>query len=360
VSDDQQEVICIYCLLPKKGSAEHLVQRGIGGNMTGRRICQGCNTGMSDIDQHLADNTIVSMLRVANTPKGSFPVKLGGELFTTDSAGRKVPVTLRNEYQPELQPMMRFTFKGGGQVAVGIQLSDPSDAERLAKFLEKHRKGAYDVLFCKVVDWLEPEEAAVVMHREKDGYLAASDGAVGARARTLLNEKAEELIAILRKPLPEEGTLDKPWVEVSSELRLNHLYRAVTKLAFNLFAHRTPEDLALSSDFHAARDYVAGRDVRSTTNADGDPEPDGRFVSWMLQGKPMVFRDLEHTVVLTVHNREYCALVTLYRQLVFFVRLGPARGTRPWFAPPVLVVRGDRQETRWLELAECVELMRAY
>ncbi len=59
----------------------------------------------------------------------------------------------------------------------------------------------------------------------------------------------------------------------------------------------------------------------------------------------------------TQGDGQYMALITLYRSLVFVVRLGPVRGTPPWFSPQVLVVRGDRQETRWLDLQEGVDLV---
>lgn len=91
---------------------------------------------------------------------------------------------------------------------------------------------------------------------------------------------------------------------------------------------------------------------------DGAVVPDPRFVTWALEGKPLTFRDMEHTVVMTGHDGRLMAVVTLYRSFVFMVDMGPFPA--PWPFPQVLVVRGDRQETRWLDLAERVELMREH
>ncbi len=356
VSDDVAGK-CIYCLLPKPGSREHLVPRSIGGNLVGRRVCKACNTGMSDIDQHLGDNAVVSMMRVANTPAGSFDVKLGGEQVLDDPSGRRVPVAIRNQYAPSLHPMMRFTPTPAG-AEVGVHFSEAVDAKRLARFIDKHREAAFAELHSKRVDWLDAGEAAVVMHRAKDGYLAVADDAAEPRARALLVEKADELIAILEGSFPEAATIAQPRVQIAAELRLNDLYRAVAKVAFNLLAHRTADDFVLRSDFDDLRQYILGRDVRDVEGPDGAVVPDPRFVTWALDGQPFTFRDMEHTVVMTGHDGRLIAVVTIYRSFVFMVDMGPFRP--PWSYPQVLVVRGDRQETRWLDLTECVELMREH
>lgn len=355
---EDEQVTCIYCKELKPPSREHLVARSIGGNLIGRRLCTACNTGTSDIDQHLADNVIVSMLRVANTPLGAFDVKLGGEQFTADAEGRRFPIAVRNEYRPEVYPMLRFTPTPAG-ARVGIQLSDPADARRLVKFLERHRGQSFERLHGKTVDWLEPGEAALVMHRSDDGYLAFADEPVGQRARALLREKVAELVQALGRDLPDDGgRLDRPHVQIAGELRLNDLYRAVTKLAFNLLAHRTPDEVALNDDFDEVRNYVLGKDIRDVMKEDGTIEPDPRFVTWLTEASPFVFEDMQHTVVLTEREGSSVALVSLYRHLVFLVDLGPARRS-PWPHAQVLVVRGDRQETRWLELHEIYRMLRA-
>lgn len=353
-----ETVICIYCTKSKPPSREHLVARSIGGNLVGRRLCKACNTGTGHLDQHLADNVVVSMLRVANTPADAFDVKLGGEQLTTDADGRLFPIAVRNQYRPEVYPMLRFMPTPTG-AQVRIQLADRADARRLITFLERHGVQGFDHLHGKIVEWLQPGEAALVMHRTDDGYLAFADEAVGGRARALLREKADELVLALGREISEDGTsLDKPMVQIAGELRLNDLYRAVTKLAFNLFAHRTPDELALRPEFNDLRNYVLGTDIRNVVGEAGAVEVDPRFVTWMTDGKPFVFADMEHTVVLTERDRRLVAVVSLYRHLVFLVDLGPVSRS-PWPHPQVLVVRGDRQETRWLELAEMVSMLRA-
>lgn len=351
-----EQVICIYCKELKPPSREHLVARNIGGNLVGRRLCPACNTGTGDIDQHLADNFVVSMLRVANTPRGTFDVKLGGEQLAADSEGRRFPIAVRNEYRPEVYPMLRFTPTPTG-ARVGVQLSVPADARRLIKFLERHRAQAFERLHGKLVEWLQPGEAALVMHRSDDGYLALADEAVGQRARALLREKTDDLVQALGRDLAnDDGLLDKPHVEVAGEIRLNDLYRAVTKLAFNLFAHRTPDEVALREEFDDLRSYVLGKDIRDVTGEDGTIQPDPRFATWLTGATPFHFEDMQHTVVLTEREGRSVALVSLYRHLVFLVDLGPARRS-PWLHAQVLVVRGDRQETRWLELPEIVRML---
>ena len=57
------------------------------------------------------------------------------------------------------------------------------------------------------MDWLYPGEAAVGLHRARDGYLAVADDAVDARARALLVVKADALVAILGRTSPEAALL---------------------------------------------------------------------------------------------------------------------------------------------------------
>ena len=116
--------------------------------------------------------------------------------------------------------MMRFTPTASG-AKVGVHFSEAVDAKRLARFIGKHRETAFVELHTERVDWLDAGEAAVVMHRAQDGYLAVADDAAEPRARTLLVEEADELIAILEGSFPEAATIVQPCVQMAAELKLN-------------------------------------------------------------------------------------------------------------------------------------------
>jgi hypothetical protein len=116
--------------------------------------------------------------------------------------------------------MMRFTPTASG-AKVGVHFSEAVDAKRLARFIGKHRETAFVELHTKRVDWLDAGEAAGVMHRAQDGYLAVADDKADPRARALLVEEADELIAILEGSFPEAATIVQPCVQMAAELRLN-------------------------------------------------------------------------------------------------------------------------------------------
>jgi hypothetical protein len=360
MQSDDETVICIYCKQPKPPSREHLVSRALGGNLVGRRVCKDCNTGTGGIDEHLVDNFLVSMRRVANTPREAFDVKLGGEQLITDAAGLKIPVAVRNGHRPEVYPMLRFTPTPTG-AQVRIHLSAPKkDASRLIAFIRHHSANRFDRqhLHGKVVAWLEPGEAALIMHRSNKGYLAYADEGVGPRARALLREEESQFVASIEDMRTKQfEVVEKPRVEITAEIRFNDLFRAVTKLAFNVFAHHTPDDIALLEEFDDLRRYVLGEDIRDVVDsASNAVHMDARFVTWIPEGEPFLYEDMQHTVVLMDNGGRLLALVSLYRDFTFRVDLGPV--TKPiWFHPQVLVVRGDRTTTRWLTLMEIYRMM---
>jgi len=355
-------ITCVYCLKEKESSREHLIQRGIGGNLVGRRVCKECNRRMSTIDQHLADNAVVSMLRVLKTPSEAFRVKLGGDQLIHDSDGRPLPVDVLNQFKPEIQPHFRFSTAAshGPQVQVKMHLADHSDAARFIKYLRRLRDRGTEALHAKTVDWLNDQEAALVMHRSKDGYLALKHGEDAEKAKQLIERGADQLIAALEGiGEPEPSTIPKPAVRFNSEVRLNDLFRAVAKIGFNLLADRTPDTVALDPSFNDLRAYILGDDVREDS-VDGVPCPDSRFVTWLVkEAEPLTFRDYEHIVVLSDNDSEFHAIITLYGSLAFTVSLGPTTATpSAWRTPQVAVARADRQESRWLELMEIVEMFK--
>lgn len=355
-------ITCVYCLKGKESSREHLIQRGIGGNLVGRRVCKECNHRMSAIDQHLADNAVVSMLRVLKTPAEAFGVKLGGDHVIHDSDGRALPVDLRNQFKPEIQPHFRFSTAASDsrQVQVEMHLADPSDAARFIKYLRRLRERGTETLHAKTVDWFNDQEAALVMHRRQEGYLALKHGEDAEKAKQVIERGAAQIIAALEGiGEPEPSTIPKPAVEFNSEVRLNDLFRAVAKIGFNLLVDRTPDAVALDPSFNDLRAYILGDDVRQDS-VDGVPCPDSRFVTWLVkEAEPLTFRDYEHVVVLLDHDSEYHAIITLYGSLAFTVRLGPTTATpSAWENPQVAVARADRQESRWLELMEIAQVLK--
>lgn len=355
-------ITCIYCLEEKKGSREHLIQRGIGGNLTGRRVCAECNRRMSTIDQHLADNLVLSMLRVLKTPADAFAVKLGGGHLLHDSDGRLLPVDIHNQFKPKLQPHFWFSMavSDDPQVQIQLHLGDPADATRLVKYLRRLRDREITGLHKKTVDWLSDQEAALVMHRSKDAYLALKDEEDAEQAEKLVQQWADQLIALLEGiDRPNSSTIPQPKVRCRGEVRFNDLFRAVAKIVFNLLAHRTPESVALDSTFNDLRAYILGDDVREDS-LDGVPCADSRFVTWHVKdADPLTFRNYEHLVVLFDYDGEYQAFVTLYGSLVFTVNVGPTAATpSEWTNAQVAVARANRQESRWLELMETVEIFK--
>lgn len=59
---------CLYCGENRPHSDEHILQKGLGGNLTFKDVCKPCNESFSPLDQALTDYSVVGLSRLVETP----------------------------------------------------------------------------------------------------------------------------------------------------------------------------------------------------------------------------------------------------------------------------------------------------
>lgn len=165
--------------------------------------------------------------------------------------------------------------------------------------------------------------ARIVMHRSNDAFARVREAGDAARFFDgLLAEWPKLREAMLADSFIAETT-PQPTVRINVKVRLDDVYRAVAKTAFNVLAMHVGVTFALSSEFDELREYVLGRDVRHPEHL-GTEEiaVDHRFVREVPFGeRPLVPTD-EHVVTLFYDRGQMLAYLTLYKVHSFVVILG--------------------------------------
>lgn len=244
-------ITCIYCKQERPPSDEHVLQKSLGGNLITTDVCRECNVGFSNIDQALADRSIVSFTRLADTSPLAFGVKLGSRVTCTDPDGNPLEPELTNGYQGTILPQV--ILKPDRTVA--YTASDERSLPRFVAYIDKLI--ATDSLDgMRTVEDPETDSAAVVMHRDKEGYLRVP--AVGAKGQflELLRYAWGDLRQRMTAPDPAR-TIGKPELHVHLVYDPNSVYRAIAKTAFNALANSRGTVLVLREEFDPVRDYIA-------------------------------------------------------------------------------------------------------
>lgn len=356
-------MICIYCGEEKPPSKEHLLPRGLGGNLIGRFVCKQCNENLGEIDHALVNSALVTMARVMNTPIDAFKVTHGGKVTITDADGKTREGRITNQYTPELHPEMRFvlgkvpedagTSNKKARTKIRVSGSSLQDIEGLIKFLSWHHETEFANLYTKVVDGLDVGEVVVVHKKRKNGYLAVHAKEFEAEAKHFLDEDLENIISALQANQPESRPIPHPQANMELEIKINDVFRAVAKLAYGLAAERAGADFVLASDFDDLREYIRGNDIRNREDTPGDIPHDGRFVEMLGSEEKTPDDRPMHTVILHCQDGVLKAFVELYRVSRWSVDLGQCNSC-PCNGPQILVSSGDRTMTRWLEPLETV------
>jgi len=309
----KNQITCIYCKQLKDPSREHVLQRALGGSFVALVACEDCNKGLSDIDQALAQHSIVALSRISNTPKSAFKASLGGEIFGQDpQSGLTLDMTLGNVMQAEILPQVHVAPSDDeDRREVQVIAKDMQDHRRLDSFIRKAiDEGTILSTFVKE----GPEDAGLtirfVLYRKDQAYVRVPPGA---------REEAPLILKMMDRGWDKVGFTDRlketidpqtivqPQVTIRMSMCLDDIYRAVAKIAFNVMAVEFGTEFALRSEFDEIRAYILGDDIRHPEQLlDDQIAVDDRFVRQDTDNTPFVATE-EHVVTLAPHGRSLFA-----------------------------------------------------
>jgi hypothetical protein len=313
---------CIYCKEDRPPSREHILARNMGGDATRGIDCKPCNTGFSPIDQALAERSLVAISRVACTPADAFDAALGGEHFHQDRARNLITeVKLINRLRPVPFPQLHFRV---GTNDVFVVADDRGGLERLIAFVdERLGDGSLRELHVKVGPAEKCTTARIVVHRENDGFIRVARRGEEVAVFDALEKAWGELRAKMtggEAPIAE--SVPNPTIEMTLSIRLDDIFRAVSKTAFNVLAADVGVAMALRVEFDPIREYIRGRCIQHPEKlAEGEIAVDPRFVRMVPFGGPPLIPTEMHAVTISYQHPKLMAYVTLYKVHSFVVEL---------------------------------------
>jgi hypothetical protein len=325
---------CIYCTETKQSSREHVLQRALGGNLVERFVCDDCNNAFSTIDQALAERSIVALSRVAQTPSTAFKVVLGGLSTYYDSEqGIFLELQVRNELTPAVLAQVHLRKTGeipGGAGAVNVEIKVAGLKEDLNEFVKfvddlmQNNKLRSLHVFIGIPSG-NTTSAALVMRREGEGYVrlpAREDAEWFYKTweqnwETILEQIARTPAPAIPHPNPEIG--------VSFVYKVNDVYRAIAKTAFNTLASKIGARI-FDKAFDPMRRYILGELQLPTARSSDEIAVDSRFVQEIPQEERQLDFTDEHAVVFGYSDPNLIAFVALYGDHLFLVRFPPVAG----------------------------------
>ncbi len=316
------ESTCIYCKQTKVLSREHILQRGLGGDLVQAIACEACNNGFSNIDQSLAERSIIALHRVGFAKIDGMETKLGGDHFTQDPrTGAWLAVEIRNAMSVRIFPQLHLLSQDGNEVRINFTGSEDADLENLIQLVDK-RVAAGDLPSTyRKTSGERCTHPHLVMHRDNDLYVRACTDNQAVDFLKMLNGNWSGVKQMLRDTKVQSGQQGSD-IHSHTTVCLDDNYRAIAKSALNFVAVKRTSEFVLRAEFDAVREYIRGNDIRH----DGkfDPEQivhDRRFVTDATPDLQAIVPTSKHAFLLFYHPPSLFCLITLYGRYSFVVRL---------------------------------------
>ncbi|GLH71312.1 hypothetical protein GETHPA_28450 [Geothrix rubra] len=348
-----EQILCIYCGNHRSPSEEHVVQKSLGGNLITNLVCKDCNTGFSTIDQRLAESSIFSLARVGNALPESFPAYLGGDNLRVSPEGRWEDVRITNRMKVEILPQIRLE-KEPEPVPPRIAFagSDPDEMRVLISLVDKKiGNGAINKVFIKVGDPIKSKDPRIVLHRHKDLYIRAASQAEGEEFIAVLTRVWSQIYTQVQGSQLKVEPAPPGVVAVEVQVCPDENHRAIAKIAYNLLAVCKGAEYVLQPEFTPLREYIRGNEiVHEPLQGSEDVTVDTRFVQSFPYGPSAFMPSDGHTVVLGYSHPTVFALVTLYSNFTYLVKMADL--DLPEFQIEVFEFSIDRTTSRRLDLRE--------
>lgn len=308
---------CIYCCTRGPCSREHVLQKNLGGNLMAPIACVSCNTGFSQIDQALAEQSIVALERVCRTP-ARHRVRLGNLHFVYYGEGDLwEDVQITNGLLLRVPPQLHFR---NSQIWFFAGNNDDKN-HFLTSVRTLIETDSLPALFVRIGPGKFCTTARLVQHRYNDMFIHARTRDEGEEFRRILPKIWTEVEAVLRNEMMLDQIVS-PSVNAHMSIDHDHVYRAIAKIAFNYLAVRKGVEFARRPEFDLIRNYIRGLDVRPSQPKTGGVAVDRRFVRCEKPGVAPLVPTTQHLVMLGYSYPNVCAIITLYGKHTFVVFLG--------------------------------------
>jgi hypothetical protein len=318
-------MLCIYCKSECTGSREHALQKSLGGNLVIREVCGKCNGSFSAIDQSLAENSLLGLMRVGITKPGMFDVQLGGDHFRENEVGYWEELRIINGMQPVVLPQIHLIgTQEDGQSRIS---TTAGELDELKGFIALVSEQVADgrILSTHIKTGPSPQDATprLVGYRSNALFVRAPSTSDGESFLKLLVANWPTLRAQVEANWQQQPqVVHQPTVRLSQAIRIDDNYRAIAKTAFNVLAIKRGASFVLRSEFDPLRDYIRGIAlVHKQTLAPGEIAVDTRFVQSLPFGEVPLVPISSHAVIIVYHAPALLAFVTLYSKYSFVVRL---------------------------------------
>ncbi len=330
---------CIYCLEKKISSREHVMPASLGGNLIIRCVCEGCNGGLSDLDQSLSDSSLLSLIRLTKHPGTS--LGLSKIRINSPKDGEVLEGSLEHQLIPSIRPQINF-YKKDDAYLIKAFGGTTEGFEKLFKLIRKY------ILKNKLneIKILSPLSSivsgpSIVMHRSKDiafrpSSTEADSGSERKEITQFIADKIKELEFIIFQKLEKHSSteMEKPALEVSMGFQFGLNLRAVSKIALNYLAYCCGEEFVLGDQFNPLRNYIRFGDGQNLEGAIWNPgtaeEPNiasSRYATWIHNHDggprfPLFGNPNTHAIYILYSLDRYLLFIEFYNWTVYAVDLG--------------------------------------
>lgn len=333
-------ITCIYCRETKSSSTEHVIPQALGGNLTIQCVCEGCNTGMSSLDQSLVDKSVITLVRIVRQPGA---VLTSGALFkSTGSGDHPLEIRVGHQYRPETMAQLIFVRKGDGTYDVHGAADTAERFKALFSVLRKMRtkKGLAALPILRPLKGETPDIGPrIVLNRSSAAAFRPSSAEADAKAQQaeitqLIEKKFNEIEAMLldKAARSTRQRVDQPILQLNLSMDFGRNLRAVAKVGLNFVVAVFGHEVALFPAFDGVRKYARhgeGADdpgcLWAVGSGDGRSMTATRYAIWMKDFcTDQTAMRSPNTHVITLHQRDdrLCTLIEFYGQVAFGVDLG--------------------------------------
>jgi hypothetical protein len=227
-------------------------------------VCGDCNNGFSKIDKALAEQSMISMIRVVEQTTDADSIELAGTHFWTPPGGEEtleVQVGFRMKAKPK--PQLMFSLDGDGKFQIRSCMESAEEYKIFLQVLKSWiTSGKIDHLSTLTAPEDQPRYTLprIVLHKGKDLFFRAPTAYPDPEGflknivdflRSHIDVLSSQLEASLKSaPVQSHPT---PQIHVTAKISLNNTFRAIAKIAFNVLAAKESADFVLRSEFDPIR-----------------------------------------------------------------------------------------------------------
>ena len=186
---------CIFCLLEKPPSDEHVIPDSIGGKIHINEVCKECNSTLSSlVDNPFASCSLIQLARYTHSLGGKrdiVPFPFGG--VGTFNNGQKV--SLDRSFTPHVKRDLNFTKLQDGTLQVHF-IADASDRDKLEQMLGEPLRKKMAVEFPEWTQAKLNDEIAKILARANEQSTTPEHGPIKKQLIIGLNDLLFEFLKI--------------------------------------------------------------------------------------------------------------------------------------------------------------------